>query len=166
MQVQVLSLQFMKKYYTGVGSRETPVVVGMKMVAIAKVMSDKGYVLRSGGADGADSYFESGVPLTGEKEIYLPWKKFNNNQSSLYDISSEAFAIAKTIHPNWKALSEGAKKLHARNVYQVLGTDLKTPSEFVICWTKNGESTGGTRTAIELAIKNKIPVYNLAVRDF
>lgn len=155
-----------KLYYTGIGSRETPIAIGLKMSAIAKVLGEKGYILRSGGAEGADTFFEDGVPLNSEKEIYLPWKKFNNNNSNLFVIDPNAFEIAKSIHPNWKTLSYGAKKLHARNVHQVLGLDLQTPSKFVICWTKKGESVGGTRTAIELARKYNVPVYNLAVQDF
>ena len=57
-----------------------------------------------------------------------------------------------------------------RNVYQVLGKDLNTPSEFVICWTPDGAETanersiktGGTGFAIALADSLGIPVYNLA----
>jgi len=47
--------------------------------------------------------------------------------------------------------SDYAKKLHGRNVKQVLGDDLKTPSDFLLCWTKEGKDVGGTRTAIVLA---------------
>lgn len=153
------------RYYTGIGSRETPLDIGLKMAGIANMLGKQGYTLRSGGADGADTYFEQGCGLQ-PKEIYLPWKNFNKNPSDLFEVSNEALNIAKSIHPNWTNLTHGAKLLHARNVYQVLGKDLQTPSSFLICWTKKGESVGGTRTAIELALKKGIPVYNLAVRDF
>ena len=52
-------------------------------------------------------------------------------------------------------------RLMARNCYQVLGKDLETPSEFIICWTKDGQATGGTGQALRIAKKNNIPVFNL-----
>jgi len=48
------------------------------MTKIAQRMSEKGFVLRSGGAKGADEAFENGA---GEKEIYLPWRGFRDNPS-------------------------------------------------------------------------------------
>lgn len=154
------------KYYAGIGSRETPIEISELMFKAASGLSQINYILRSGGADGADLAFEKGCDYTkGKKEIYIPWKGFNNSDSSLYNISQEAFDLASEIHPAWSRLSFGAKKLHARNCYQILGGDLKTPCDFVICWTKDGEPVGGTRTAIILAQKNNISVYNLAIKE-
>lgn len=79
------------KIYTGIGSRETPYEILQLMKELARLMSEC-FILRSGGADGADSAFESGC--SGLKEIYLPWKNFNNNTSSLYRISPEATTLA------------------------------------------------------------------------
>ncbi len=152
------------KFYSGVGSRETPPEILEAMIDIATKLAYKDYCLRSGGADGADSAFEKGCDFAeGKKEIYLPWRGFNNNQSILYNTNTQAYDLAASIHPSWMFLSHGAKKLHARNICQVLGKDLNAPSEFIICWTKNGNKVGGTRTAIILAEQNKIPVYNLAI---
>ena len=155
-------------YYTGIGSRETPIEIQYLMSYISKLMYSKGYTLRSGGANGADLAFETLIP--DKKEIFIPWKNFNNNLSPLYNISKEAFELASTLHPNWKSLSEGAKKLMARNCYQILGHDLSTPSDVVICWTPDGctshssrtSKTGGTGQAISLASLYDIPIYNLA----
>lgn len=154
------------KFYTGIGSRETPKEVMYSYSGFHETANQLylfGWTLRSGGADGADSAFELGA--ADRKEIYLPWKGFNGNSSPLYNISDEAYELAATIHPAWERLSGGAKNLHARNCYQILGLDLKTPSEFVICWTKDGKDIGGTRTAIVLARQNNIPVYNLGSMD-
>jgi hypothetical protein len=152
------------KYFTGIGSRACPIELKSIIFDLCKRLVDKGYILRSGGADGADSFFEEAYDqLKGTKEIYLPWKNFNDNKSELFKVSKEALELASTIHPVWSYCSFGAKKLHGRNCYQVLGYDLKTPSEFVICWTLDGKKAGGTRTAIVLAEKHNIPVYNLAV---
>lgn len=156
----------MNKFYTGIGSRSTPEEIIAEMISWGTLLAKKGYILRSGGADGADSAFEQGCDLVkGQKEIYLPWKGFNNNKSELYKVSKEALELASRIHPAWGQCSFGAKKLHGRNCYQVLGENLNSTSEFLICWTLDGKSKGGTRTAIELAKQNNIPVYNLAIQE-
>jgi hypothetical protein len=80
-----------------------------------------------------------------------------------HPVCEVAKEIAATIHPAWHNCSDYAKGCHGRNVYQVLGEDLKTPVSFVICWTPEGKEVGGTRTAIVLAKRHKIPVYNLAL---
>lgn len=147
-------------YYSGVGSRETPPEVGQVMTKIAAFLYEEGYILRSGGAAGADTYFENGVPDSDGKHIYLPDKGFNKNSSELYGVCDTALEIASKIHPAWHACRSYARLLHARNVYQVLGKDLNTPSRFLLCWTERGESKGGTRTAIKLAEKHDIPVLN------
>ena len=72
--------------------------------------------------------------------------------------------MVDSIHPNPVALSRGARALHARNMYQILGRDLETAVDFVICWTPNSAPVGGTRTAIVLAHQHNIPVFNLGNR--
>lgn len=146
------------KYYTGIGSRETPIELKPIINVITKLLYFRGYTLRSGGADGADSFFEEDIDI---KEIYLPWRSFNNNRSSLYRMTDEGYYLAEQYHPVWNKLSDAAKKLMVRNCYQVLGYDLQTPSDFIICWTKDGKDTGGTGQAIRLATACNIPVYNL-----
>lgn len=162
-------------FYTGIGSRETPQHILDKMGDIGKSLADS-YTLRSGAAAGADSAFEQAHLEFWENEcknmeIYLPWRDFERRDSSkdsyisLNDLpverTKEAYKIASDIHPNWFGCSQGTKKLHTRNVFQVLGRDLKTPSQVVICWTKNGNASGGTATAINLAKDWGIPVWNL-----
>lgn len=160
----------MTKYFAGVGSRNTPQDVGEYIITrICPVLVKEGFILRSGGAEGADTFFEEGYRrFKGDMEIYLPWKNFNDNYSNLYDVSEEAMDIASQFHPAWDMLSRGARALQARNVYQVLGKDLNTPSSFVMCWTADGiESgkttvkTGGTGQALRIAIKRGIPIINL-----
>lgn len=155
------------KKYAGIGSRKTPQDVLEKMSKIAEHLAKHNWLLRSGGAEGADLAFEIGCDKAqGKKEIFLPWRGFNKSASILYTQSNDALILASTIHPAWNYLSYGAKKLHARNTHQVLGQDLKDPVDVVICWTPNGKETGGTATAIKLAKQYKIKVINLAVEDF
>lgn len=49
--------------YAGVGSRETPPQVLAVMRSAARVLASRGWILRSGGALGADSAFEAGAGL-------------------------------------------------------------------------------------------------------
>jgi len=153
----------MKTFYAGIGSRETPDNIGILMKDIASELERIGYTLRSGGANGADSFFESGVKHKDNKEIYIPWKGFNDSDSELYNCTLEAFELADKYHPSFKKLSFGAKKLMARNGYQVLGFDLKTPVDFIVCWTPGGKKVGGTSQAIRIADSMNIKVFNLAI---
>jgi hypothetical protein len=148
--------------YTGVGSRETPLAWLGAMSRIASRLSDVGLNLRSGGAGGADNAFELGAGLN--KEIYVPWSGFNNRSESEEGVyvgaCNDALALAQSLHPAWERCSRGARSLHARNCYQVLGRDLKTPSDFLLCWTPGGLKVGGTATAIRLAEMNGVKVFN------
>lgn len=156
--------------YAGIGSRETPVDVATKMTELAVRLAALGYTLRSGGAPGADTFFEMGAK---SKQIFLPWKGFNKNPSNLYVVSDEALALASDHHPAWDKLPDSVKKLMGRNAYQVLGLELDSPSEFLVCWTPDGceshltrtAKTGGTGLAISIASKLGIPIYNLCSRD-
>lgn len=160
----------MSNFYAGIGSRETPVPVLTLMTKIGRKLAEAGYVLRSGGANGADMAFEMGAGLHDNKqmEIYIPWKGFNGHNPSMTHIvplpNPLADELVKKFHPAPGKLSNGAMKLMARNAYQVLGHDLKTPVQFVICWTKCGGKTdavGGTGQAVRIANHYNIPVYNL-----
>lgn len=157
----------MSKFYTGVGSRESPKFACKAMTSIACFLEQEGYILRSGGADGADLAFENGVTLSTNKHIYLPKKGFNKNPSKLYNVADDAraLALAESIHPAWDRCTPYARLLHARNCYQVLGQNLDNPSDFLVCWTENAEKRGGTRTAIVLAEKNGVPILNLGKYD-
>jgi len=148
-------------YYAGIGSRETPDYVINFFTKIGEKFAQRNYILRSGGAGGADSAFEIGCDMVnGKKEIYLPWKGFQESKSDLIVNDPEAFEIAKKFHPYWQNLSFGAKKLHARNSHQILGKDLNTPSNFVICYTKEGKGGGGTGQALRIAKYYNIPIFD------
>ena len=161
----------MDKYYAGIGSRETPPDILKLMTKIAIYLEAQGYILRSGGAYGADSAFAQGCNEL-SREIYVPWNNYNGHPM-ISLIPNDAFALASGLHPNWLALTNGAKALMARNCMQILGMNLQSPVKFVICWTKDGcisekertSKTGGTGQAIALASRNNIPIFNLARKD-
>lgn len=160
----------MRKYYAGIGSRETPNSIMVIMADIAETLAGLGFTLRSGGANGADTAFEDGCDrVRGEKLIYIPWNGFNgrrkHDRGIVTGASAEAEAIAMKFHPNWRACSQGARVLHSRNVSQILGVTLDEPSSFVVCWTPNASGSGGTGQAIRIAKHYGIPVFDLGDRE-
>lgn len=81
------------------------------------------------------------------------------------DLIVETERIASEVHPAWDKCNEWARGMHSRNCHQILGYDLQSPVDAVICWTPNGKIKGGTATAIRIALKYNIPVFNLGVKD-
>ena len=154
-------------YYTGIGSRSAPNNILNFMMDLGYVLQES-FILRSGGAPGCDLAFEHSVEAR-RKNIFLPWKGFNNNVSQLYAPSLKSFEIAEEYAPYWKNMKPAVRKLMARNVHQVLGMKLDSPSQFLVCWTPDGaigkqtitKNTGGTGMAIRVAEAYQIPVYNL-----
>mgnify|MGYP000948523566 FL=1 len=78
---------------------------------------------------------------------------------------SETERIASEVHPAWDKCNEWARGMHSRNCHQILGYDLQSPVDAVICWTPDGNVVGGTATAIRIAMKHNIPVFNLGRFD-
>ena len=81
------------------------------------------------------------------------------------DLISETERIASEVHPAWDRCNEWARGMHSRNCHQILGYDLQSPVDAVICWTPDGKVVGGTATALKLSMKYNIPVFNLGVKD-
>jgi hypothetical protein len=171
------------KIYTGIGSREVPENVQNAMSQEAYFLASQGYTLRSGGAKGSDAMFQWGhesyyrdedLHITKE-EIYIPWVNFKmdrfldtHNNVIPKHLLGKCMEIASEVHPHWERCSFGAKKLHARNVCQVLGNNLDTPSDFVLFYAKevNGVVQGGTATAVHLARLHGIPTINMFFDDW
>lgn len=153
------------KIYAGIGSRKTPSEICEVMTRIATYLAARGWLLRSGHADGADRAFEGGATY---KEIFLPWAGFNGADGCekgfcVPMITPQMVAIAEAYHPAWDRCSSAAQKLHVRNVCQVLGLDCMTPADMVVCWTPGGTGSGGTGQAIRIAKGYNIPVFDLAL---
>lgn len=178
--------------YTGIGSRETPEDILSVMEDAGYRLARIGFVLRSGKAAGADAAFQKGaqkyhaevghIDPSSVAEIYIPWKGFKGGEglTDLYDIPLEnidkdfpdnaemRWEWVKEVHGGWERLSQGARKLHERNIHQLFGMDLGNAylnqSKFVIYYTqetKGGLPKGGTATAVNLAKKQGIRTLNL-----
>ena len=157
----------MKKIYSGVGSRETPSDVLSFMTSLASRLKANGFHLRSGGAIGADSAFAKGHSIN-NMTIYRP-------DHAIGDKVAEA--LFRSVHPFQHRFKKTQSiLLHSRNAYQIHGLELNDPVDFVLCWTKLGSESeaelkshgwveGGTGTAIALASRANVPVFNLQKPD-
>lgn len=171
----------MQKIFTGVGSRDTPLLMLTLIFYLSRKLASEGWGMRSGGARGADSAFYNGYMDYFNKvtnihylnvTVYVPdhnhkaFHLYRQNCKVLADMDNkdEAYKIAESVIPHWQNCNDYAKSLHSRNAYQVLGDDLKTPSNVFICWTLITKDSikGGTRTAYEIAKNNNIRIINLA----
>lgn len=163
------------KFYTLIGSRETPDHKMDQLEELAIKLERMDYALRSGGANGSDSAAESVT----RKQVFLPWNGFNRH----YDNNAFGFGYInyqtlgkieecealRARHHKWyfSAQKEGVKHLQRRNMHQILGLDLNNASEFVLCYAKQdiergeGHVQGGTGSAVSLALELGLPVCNL-----
>lgn len=140
-------------YYAGTGARRTPPKVCLFFTALAAWLEKRQLILRSGGADGADTAFEKGVVSCDNRKIFRP-----------RTACKEALALAESFHPAWRSCTEFAKRLHGRNAMIILGEDLTTPAKFVVCWTPHED--GGAALGIRIAQAYNIPVYNIYDKDY
>lgn len=162
--------------YCGVGSRETDEAGEILITDLTKLLNYNGYTLSTGDAPkGADLMFWSAIK-TGKFRFGPFGRKPKPNTivvpptNPVYD---QARKIASIVHPAWNFLPEPYRELHARNVFQVMGKEISEPVEFLICWTPDGaeranqttKKTGGTGTAIKVADRFGVPVFNLKRED-
>ncbi len=155
----------MARQYTGIGARAAPDEILALMTRAAFALLKRNYVLRSGHAAGADTAFERGAGR--HAQIFLPVRGWRGSLSEFHPdaiappLWQRARGIAADTHPAFAALGPFVQALHTRNVFQVLGPALDSPSEFVLCWTADGEASGGTGQALRIAATHGVPVYNL-----
>lgn len=159
-------------FYSGVGSRETPIEICNLMTKIAFKLEQEGYILRSGHAEKADQAFEKGVKNSKNKCIYTI-ENFDFSPENYEMCKSEILNVLDS-NLNFDNYGKNAQILILRDVNQVLGS-VKTEfvkSKFLICWTKHTNyyakppnACGGTRFAVRIALKHDIPVFNLLIKE-
>ncbi len=138
--------------YAGIGSRETPYLVMRLMTEMASSMEKTGWLLRTGGARGADMAFMDGVKNKDHKDVFYA-----------SDATEKAIHHASLYHRNWNACSDYAKKLHGRNSMIILGPHLNSPVDIVFCWTPNGSGSGGTGQAKRVAVALHIDILDIGL---
>ncbi len=157
----------MNRYYAGIGARACPKEVCEIMTSVAGKLELEGWTLRSGGAEGADTAFSLGV----EKlcECFLPWSTFATGLRMrrifhkyivVGEDDVEAEESINLFHPNGPKLKQGVRAMMRRNYRQIVGKDAPN-SKFVICWTADGEASGGTGQALRIAANVGCEIINL-----
>ena len=149
---------------TGIGSRQTPQEFLELFEELGEEARLHDWWIRSGHADGADYAFEKGAK--DRCIVYLPWSGFNREKLVLgvprtQPLRDEVLKIVYKHEKYAKTLKDAIKLIKSRNVYQVLGEDLKSPSDVLVCWTDEGVVTGGTGLAIKIAMDHGIPIVNV-----
>lgn len=146
--------------YAGIGSRKTPPEIITQMTEIGNYLDGLGYKLQTGKTfnnkeEGADQAFSKG---SSNKELFGPEQA-----------NAQTIKIAKEIHPAPQNLKPGGLKLMARNTYQIFGSNLDIPVDFVLFYAKEGKGIrpeGGTGQAVEMARLKGIPTVNMADKNW
>lgn len=76
-------------------------------------------------------------------------------------IPDHAFEAAKDRLAGWDKLTENTQRQYARAALELLGDNLNSPADVLVCWTRDGKATGVTGFAQKLAATHAIPVINL-----
>jgi O-acetyl-ADP-ribose deacetylase (regulator of RNase III) len=153
--------------FAGIGSRDTPDPILDLMKDAGALLAHDGWTLRSGGAVGADTAFETGVkscPDHPKPEIYYANERSlqkAGNSYGLLDTRQVHNRMVGVFHPKPSALSPSGFELMARNGCQVFGPDFTQPSSCVVCFTEGGKGKGGTGQAIRMSNATGIPVIDL-----
>lgn len=152
-----------KSFVTLIGSRRTPNDICNMMSLTGKKLQDK-YIMRSGGAIGADKAFEKNVKP--ENKCIYTVKNFDFSQENYDFCYSELMSIWDK-ELNFDLYEKYNQILLLRDINQVLGsknTSLEK-SKFLITWTPHENyfkrDVGGSRIAIRCALKHGIKVHNL-----
>lgn len=138
-----------RKRFAGIGNRDIDKQTCHAIKTCSRLIYQKDYVLVSGGADGCDEEFESHFPE--DRKIILRAR----------DATVKAIKMAEDFHPAWNKCNAYARALLGRDAMIIMGKDLKTPVDFVLCYCAD-EERGGTALSLRIANFYKIPVFNLA----
>jgi hypothetical protein len=160
--------------YTGIGSRDITYQEAQDIKEISSKLSNAGWTVYSGNAQGADIAFQLGSQ--GKYVTWLPFPGFNYQRfkpeynKMVCDLSEEAKKSVSKYHPAPDKLKSGHQLMMARNYHQVMGCPQKSlaPSKLVICCaTPQGNTCrGGTSQAVRVAIDKGIPWVNIRLPNW
>lgn len=113
----------MNSIYAGIGSRETPPEILKLMTRLAGAMEQQGWLLRSGGARGADAAFEAGVTNPAHRAIFLPDDYFNGRRAG-----PGGYYNAQAL-PGWTGALDTVVQHHPSQTYQQAAREMITTGE-------------------------------------
>jgi len=151
-----------------VGTRDPGESMVQACQRVVTSLVNQGVTIVSGGADGIDTIAVStAVAQGGKARVILPWpRRYTLEGQGTCDISvqvlegqyaAEKRKVVMDVHPAPRRLSEGAVKLHMRNVEMVDIIRREGGVVYAIPSWWNGEYTGGTAMAIRLCELYRVP---------
>jgi hypothetical protein len=155
-------------HYAGIGSRD----LTSNQLRICELLGEwfamQGHTLHSGNAPGADQALARGANSVNPKlvNLSLPWYGFerhaivDGNVVQIFeklDEVDQAFFLqqAEKHHPKWERLTQGARKLHARN-----GMIIR-PVGLVLAFPSSKPGGGGTGQGMRIARAEGVELIDL-----
>jgi hypothetical protein len=154
------------KPYALLLDNKTPEDVIARVATVIKKLEKQGYTLRTSINSPILKGLEAQVT---RKEIYLPWKDFENHTSELCWSTPRSDAIAQQAQPAYNSLNKGVKKILSMNARVICGNKMVSPCLFLLTWSLDGaENEGNVRSTtgfmghpITIASRLGVPVINL-----
>ncbi|MNP89102.1 hypothetical protein D3C85_15020 [compost metagenome] len=173
-----------KFVWCGVGSRDVPDDIRKAQVWIGHCLALLGGVLRTGDAIGSDYNFMAGY-VEGKSnnmpppQIYYTRLKNQRNlphdpqkgyhEAEQYSTHEQSKAIAFKARGSFEGLFPSGIGLHSRNPMQVLSETLENPCWLLVFYAKpvgkRGLVSGGTNTAVQVAVMHGVRKVNLYVDE-
>lgn len=134
------------------------------------------YTLRLSG-DTEDKVFNYISLIATNKEIYLPFKKYNPTVSEPRSAGGNprAFGVVKGLHKNYDKLPGIVRALNARDVEMVYGASLLEKVKLILIYSECGTEAmnknvnffqlGSLVLPLRIATAGKIPLINLGASD-
>lgn len=151
-----------------IGSRKITPEQRELFVNIGKFIVSGGDYISSGNAEGSDEAFATGGSLIDPKRviIYLPWANYNTyflhkNNNILTSPKNEWFDLTAPFHPGWNNLTQGVKRLMARNYGIVYKAD-----KVIAFLNHKKPGGGGTGQGWRIAESLNIPRLDLNNKSF
>lgn len=150
-----------------VGRRDLSERTAELLHRIGQQLAAQGRTIVSGNATGSDQAYAAGANAVKPTlvELWLPWPGFERTAIVIGNVvriceQARCFEIAAAHHPAWDRLSQGARRLFARNVGIVEGAD-------IVLALPNHQKPGGGGTghAMRLARAMEKRVVDLATEE-
>lgn len=150
-----------------VGRRDPMLAATDILRRLGRLIAAHGGVVVSGNAVGSDQAYAVGANAVDPAlvELWLPWATYERSAARPGNVvrvvsDPRCFRIAAEHHPAWDRLSQGARRLFARNVCIIERADL------VIAFPNHSKiGGGGTGHAMRMAEALQISLADLTTKD-
>jgi len=160
--------------FAGIGTRALWPYEDKTIFQMSEYLTELGFWCYTGGAPGADEYFERGADIY-RCIVYQPWRGFGTAWQANCVVNAgeteEGLASVAKYHPRGRRLKAAVQKLMARNYHQVHGfPEFNQPQvSFVLCCADEdlaGNVIGGTGQACRIAKAANIPIINIRTMPY